>query len=39
MLPELVRDGLIDAVDAFCERSASRRATRRVFEATSLGSL
>jgi imidazolonepropionase len=39
MLPALVRDGLIDAVDAFCEMIGfSREQTRRVFEAaTSLG--
>jgi len=39
MLPALVRDGLIDAVDAFCELIGfSREQTRRVFEAaTSLG--
>jgi imidazolonepropionase len=34
MLPALVRDGLVDAVDAFCEKIGfSREQTRRVFEA------
>jgi imidazolonepropionase len=34
MLPELVRDGLVDAVDAFCEKIGfSRQQTQRVFEA------
>ena len=34
MLPELVREGLIDVVDAFCEKIGfSREQTRRVFEA------
>ena len=34
MLPELARDGLIDAVDAFCEKIGfSREQTGRVFEA------
>ncbi len=36
MLPALVRDGLIDAVDAFCEKIGfSREQTRRVFEAAT----
>jgi imidazolonepropionase len=36
MLPALVRDGLVDAVDAFCERIGfSREQTRRVFEAAA----
>jgi imidazolonepropionase len=33
MLPELARDGLVDAVDAFCEHIGfTREQTRRVFE-------
>jgi imidazolonepropionase len=33
MLPELARDGLVDAVDAFCEKIGfTREQTRRVFE-------
>jgi imidazolonepropionase len=36
MIPALVRDGLIDAVDAFCERIGfSREQARRVFEAAA----
>ncbi|MEP6897459.1 MAG: imidazolonepropionase [Rhodanobacter sp.] len=39
MLPALAADGLVDAVDAFCERIGfSREETRRVFDqATRLG--
>jgi imidazolonepropionase len=37
MLPELARDGLIDSVDAFCERIGfSREQTRRVFQAATV---
>jgi imidazolonepropionase len=40
MLPELVRDGLVDAVDAFCEKIGfSREQTRRVFEAAKMQGL
>jgi imidazolonepropionase len=40
MLPELVRDGLVDAVDAFCEKIGfSREQTRRVFEAAKIQGL
>jgi imidazolonepropionase len=36
MLPALVRDGLVDAVDAFCEKIGfSREQTRRVFQAAA----
>jgi len=36
MMPALVRDGLIDAVDAFCEKIGfSHEQTRRVFEAAT----
>jgi imidazolonepropionase len=37
MLPALVREGLVDAVDAFCERIGfSREQTRRVFTAATV---
>ena len=37
MLPEFVRDGLVDAVDAFCEKIGfSHAQTKRVFDAASL---
>jgi imidazolonepropionase len=40
MLPALVRDGLVDAVDAFCENIGfSREQTRRVFEAAAQAGL
>jgi imidazolonepropionase len=40
MLPALVREGLVDAVDAFCEKIGfSREQTRRVFEAATLHGL
>jgi imidazolonepropionase len=36
MLPALAREGLVDAVDAYCERIGfSREQTRRVFEAAA----
>jgi imidazolonepropionase len=40
MLPALVREGLVDAVDAFCEKIGfSREQTRRVFTAATLQGL
>jgi imidazolonepropionase len=40
MLPALVRDGLVDAVDAFCENIGfSRAQTQRVFEAAAVHGL
>lgn len=37
MLPALVREGLVDAVDAFCEKIGfSREQTRRVFDAAAV---
>jgi imidazolonepropionase len=37
MLPALVRDGLVDAVDAFCEKIGfSREQTQRVFNAAAV---
>ena len=40
MWPALVRDGLVDAVDAFCEKIGfSREQTRRVFAAAAAQSL
>lgn len=40
MLPALARDGLIDAVDAFCEKIGfSREQTQRVFEAAAVHGL
>jgi imidazolonepropionase len=37
MLPALVRDGLVDAVDAFCEKIGfSREQTGRVFDAATV---
>ena len=36
MLPALAREGLVDAVDAFCENIGfTREQTRRVFEAAT----
>jgi imidazolonepropionase len=40
MLPELMRDGLVNAVDAFCEKIGfSREQTQRVFEAATIHGL
>jgi len=40
MLPALVRDGLVDAVDAFCEKIGfSNEQTRRVFESAAVHDL